>query len=220
MIKITKHLLSDWFKVANEKYFNGEIKKEPTYVISTNTSRYGQFRPRTWEIEITTAYIRSENAYKNTFLHELCHLYVREKYGAYVQSHGYEWKEVADRVTRLTKGKYGVIQRCGGYKETTYLRENNKVNHFVVFTDYNGHLSIAKYSDNEYVMKLKRLGCVKENTEMYYFISKDVRMADITLRKARASSVTWNISMFSMGEIKAMANLVDSELYQNFNKAA
>lgn len=55
---------------------------------------------------------------------------------------------------------------------------------------------------------------------MYYFISNDVRMAKITLRKARARSVTWNSSIFSMGEIKAMANLVDSELYQNFNKAA
>lgn len=220
MIKITKQLLSEWFKVANEKYFNGDIEKEPNYVITTNKSRYGQFRPRTWEIEISTAFVRSENAYKNTFLHELCHLYARQKHGAYIQSHGYEWKEIADRVTRFTKGKYGIIQRCGGYKEGTYLRENTKMNNFVVFTDYKNHLAIAKYSDIEYVMKLKRLKGVKENTTIYYFVSDDVRMATIPLRKSRARSISWNYVNYSLGEIKAMSKMIDSELYHPFNKAA
>ena len=220
MIKITKQLLSEWFKVANEKYFNGDIEKEPNYVITTNRSRYGQFRPRTWEIEISTAFVRSENAYKNTFLHELCHLYARQEYGVYIQSHGYEWKEIANKVTRLTKGKYGIIQRCGGYEEGTYLRENTKMNNFIVFTDYDNHLAIAKYSDNEYVMKLKRLKAIKENTAIYYFVSDDVRMATIPLRKSRARSITWNYAKFSLSEIRIMAKLVDSEFYHSFNKAA
>lgn len=220
MIKVTKQLLSEWFKVANEKYFNGEIEREPSYVISTNKSRYGQFRPRTWQIEITTAFIRSENAYKNTFLHELCHLYVRQKYGLHVQSHGYEWKAVAERVTRLTMGKYGIIQRCGGFYETTYLRDNKKMNNFIVFTDKDGELSIGKYSDIEYVMKLKRWNCIKDNTTMYYFTSDDVRMAEIKSRKARARSVSWSYSRYTLGELKAMCNLIDTELYQKMRETA
>lgn len=220
MIKITKQLLSEWFKVANKKYFNGEIEKEPKYVITTNKSRYGQFRPCTWEIEITTAFVRSENGYKNTFLHELCHLYARQKYGAYIQPHGYEWKEIADRVTRLTKGKYGVIQRCGGYSEHTYLRENNKMSNFVVFTDYTNHFAIAKYSDMEYIVRLKRAKGVKENTTIYYFMSDDSRMAPLTLRRARAKHIAWSYTKYSFDEIKSMCKLVDQELYKNFNQAA
>ena len=220
MIKITKELLSDWFKTANEKYFNGEIKREPTYVISNNKSRFGQFRPMTWEIELTTAFVRSENAYKNTFLHELCHLYVRQEYGPYTQSHGYEWKSIADRVTSLTRGKYGIIQRCGGYDEDIQLRNNTKTYNFVVFTDYKGHLAIAKYCDIEYVYKLKREKCIKENSTIYYFSSNDARMANISFRKANARRIYWEISPYPIGKIKDMANLLDTEHYQTSHKAA
>lgn len=220
MIKITKQLLSEWFKIANEKYFNGEIKREPTYVISNNKSRFGQFRPRTWEIELTTAFVRSENGYKNTFLHELCHLYVRQEYGPYAQSHGYEWKSIADRVTSLTHGKYGIIQRCGGYKEDTNLRNNTKTYHFVVFTDYKGHLAIAKYSNIEYIYNLKRTKCVKENSTIYYFSSNDVRMAKISFRKPNTRYIYWDFSPYSLGEINTMATLLNTEHYQTSHKAA
>ena len=90
MIKITKELLSIWFDKINEEFFNNELKKT-NFVISHNTGRFGQFRPRTWTIEISTYWVRSERDYMNTLIHECCHCYVRQTYGHRVQSHGHEW---------------------------------------------------------------------------------------------------------------------------------
>lgn len=128
MIEVTNKLLSEWFKIANERYFNNEIKREPKYLVSEIIGKYGIFKSSTWEINISTAYVRSENAYKNTFLHELCHLYVRQKYGKYVQSHGCEWKCVADKITKLTNGKYGVIKSVGGYDDKNIILRHEIIN--------------------------------------------------------------------------------------------
>lgn len=221
MIKITKELLSSWFKEANEKYFNNEIEIEPNYVISKNTSRFGQFRPKTWTIEISTAYINSERNYRNTFLHELCHLYVRQKYGAYVQSHGYEWKEIADKVTLLTEGKYGTIQRVGGELDKFALRENHKLNRFVIFTDYEGKLAIAKYSNSDYISQLMNSDAIKSDTTIYYLTSYDTNMAKITLRRANCRSIRWSYIKMSPEEIMTKCSVVGSEVFKKkTNRAA
>ena len=115
MIKITKELLSRWFDKVNNEFFNNELRK-PDFVITHNRGYFGQFRPSTWTIDISIYWIRSERDYMNTLIHECCHCYVRQKYGSHVQSHGYEWKKVADRINRQMCGKYGIIQRCGNGK--------------------------------------------------------------------------------------------------------
>lgn len=218
MIKITKELLTNWFADINPLYFNGELKA-PNYVISNNRSRYGQFRPRTWTIEMSTAWVRSERDYYNTFLHELCHLYVRQKYGRYVQSHGYEWKEIANEITLKTNGRYGTIQRVGGGQDKTILR-STKAERFVVFTDAYGKLSIGKFRDEEYVNKLKRLGGVKSGTTMYLLVSEDVEMARYNMRKVNTRSVRWNYPRISFEEIMERSTLIRTEFYTKLKGVA
>ena len=218
MIKITKELLSTWFDKINEEFFNNELKKT-NFVISHNTGRFGQFRPRTWTIEISTHWVRSERDYMNTLIHECCHCYVRQTYGCYVQSHGYEWREIANRINRQMGGKYGTIQRCGGGQDAYVVRSAN-AEKFIVFTDCYGKVAIAKYRDDAYIAKLKRLGAIKSGTEMYYFISDNVDLAEVKFRKANARSVRWQYVSFTLEEILNKGDVVKTEVYTELKKVA
>lgn len=220
MITITKELLSDWFKKFNRLYFNGKIKREPNYVITKTTSILGMFKPSTWTINISTAYIRSERNYINTFLHELCHLYVREKYGYHVQHHGVEWKEVADMITSRTGGKYGTIQRVDGGIDKDVLRETKGTNKYVVFVDYVGHLSIAKYGSEDYVKRLIELDCVMDNTEIRYYVSNNVEMDYLRKRRANGYTIRWNYLKWTLEELNTMATLVSKTMYHKRKQAA
>lgn len=218
MIKITKELLNNWFDDINSLYFNGELIAPKSYVISNNRSIYGQFRPSTWCIEISTAWVRSERDYYNTFLHELCHLYVRQKYGCFVQPHGYEWKEIANIITKKTNGKYGIIQRTGGGQDRSVLR-SAKMEKFVVFYDYNNNLSIAKYRNDEYVTELINSNGVKNGTEMYFFVSDDVELADYTMRKVNTKRIYWNyLRDMTIGDVEKRSTLINTMLYNNIAK--
>lgn len=218
MIKITKELLSEWFDEVNKEFFNNELRKT-NFVISHNSRYFGQFRPRTWTIEISTHWIRTERDYMNTLIHECCHCYVRQKYGIYAQEHGYEWKDIADRINRQMCGKYGTIQRCGGGQDK-YVVRNANVEKFIVFTDYHGNIAIAKYRDDTYVARLKKMGCVMGGTKMYYLVSDNGELAKVKFRKANALSVRWQYIDFSLDEILDKSSIIKVEMYENLKKVA
>lgn len=218
MIKITKELLSTWFDKINEEFFNNELKKT-NFVISHSTGRFGQFRPRTWTIEISTHWVRSERDYMNTLIHECCHCYVRQTYGYRVQSHGYEWKEIANRINRQMCGKYGTIQRCGGGQDA-YVVRNANAEKFLVFTDCYGKVAIAKYRDDAYVAKLKKLHGVKSGTQMYYLVSDDVDLAKVKFRKVNARSIRWQYVRFTLEEILRKGKVINTETYSELKKVA
>ena len=218
MIKITKELLSRWFDEVNNEFFNNELRK-PDFVITHNRGHFGQFRPRTWTIEISTYWVRSERDYINTLIHECSHCYVRQKYGIYAQSHGYEWKEVADRINRQMCGKYGTIQRLGGGQDK-YVVRNANAEKFIVFTDLNGNMGIAKYRNDTYVVRLKQMGCIKNGTRMYYLVSDNVELAKVKFRKANARSIYWQHIDFSLGEILDKSSIIKVEMYEDLKKVA
>lgn len=218
MIKITKKLLSEWFDEVNKEFFNNELRKTD-FVITHNRGHFGQFRPRTWTIEISTYWVRSERDYINTLIHECSHCYVRQKYGIYAQEHGYEWKEVADRINKQMCGKYGVIQRLGGGQDNYVVRKTN-AEKFIVFTDFNGNMGIAKYRDDTYVVRLKQMGCIKNGTRMYYLVSDNAELAKVKFRKANARSIYWQHIDFSLGEILDKSSLIKVEMYDGLKKVA
>ena len=218
MIKITKGLLSRWFDEVNNEFFNNELRK-PDFVITHNRGYFGQFRPRTWTIEISIYWIRSERDYMNTLIHECCHCYVRQKYGYRVQSHGYEWKEVADRINRQMCGKYGTIQRCGGGQDNDVVRYVN-AEKFIVFTDYHGKIGIAKYRDDAYVARLKKMGCVMGGTKMYYLVSDNADLAKVKFRKVNTISIRWQYIRLSLSEILDKSSIIKTEMYGNLKKVA
>ena len=218
MIKITKELLSEWFDKVNKEFFNNELRKTD-FVISHNKGRFGQFRPRTWTIEISTYWVRTERDYMNTLIHECCHCYVRQKYGIYAQPHGYEWKEVADRINRQMHGKYGTIQRLGGGQDN-YVVRNANTEKFIVFTDYHGRQGIAKFRNDAYVKKLKQAGGVMSGTKIYYLVSDNAELAKVRFRKANSLSITWQYIDFSLGEILDKSSLIKEEMYEVLKKVA
>ena len=218
MIKITKGLLSRWFDEVNNEFFNNELRK-PDFVITHNRGYFGQFRPSTWTIDISIYWIRSERDYMNTLIHECCHCYVRQKYGYRVQSHGYAWKEVADRINRQMCGKYGTIQRCGGGQDNDVVRYVN-AEKFIVFTDFRSKIAIAKYRNNTYVVRLKQMDCIKNGTRMYYLVSDNAELAKVKFRKANARSISWQYIDFSLGEILDKSSLIKEEMYEVLKKVA
>lgn len=218
MIKITKELLSEWFDKVNKEFFNNELRKTD-FVISHNKGRFGQFRPRTWTIEISTYWIRTERDYMNTLIHECCHCYVRQKYGIYAQPHGYEWKEVANRINQQMCGKFGIIQRCGGGQDKYVVRKTN-AEKFIVFTDYHGRQGIAKFRNDAYVKKLKQAGGVMSGTKIYYLVSDNAELANVKFRKVNTLHIRWQYINFTLSEILDKASVIKAEMYENLKKVA
>lgn len=102
--------MQTWFDEFNEEVFRNEL---PTVKITfTNTRRQlGQFYwgpARGIGIKISLFWDRNEEQYRNTLLHEMCHLYCYHK-GFIHEGHGSRWKQIAAYATRVTGLK---IQRC------------------------------------------------------------------------------------------------------------
>lgn len=99
-----------WFDQFNTQVFNGELPR--VRIVFNNTRRQlGQFfwgGGRGIGIKISMFYDRTEDQYRNTLLHEMCHLYCYNK-GWYREGHGPRWKSIARYATMVTGLK---IQRC------------------------------------------------------------------------------------------------------------
>lgn len=182
--KITKEWMMEKYNEFNKLYFDSYLNPMYNFIVSNKKSFLGQFSNRRWSIEISTYCYRSENAFINTMLHEMCHAYVRQKYGSFAKSHGKEWKTIANYITNITNGKYGIIQRCGGAdserpetdkKSSKYVG----VSRFMIFTDCYGFHSIIKVSSEAIIEKYCYSNVVKHNEEIYIIettIPKFVRL--------------------------------------------
>ena len=108
-MKPTLTQLNKWFDEFNKSVFADKLPK--VKMTFTNTRRQlGQFYwgpTRGIGIKISLFYDRSEECFRNTLLHEMCHLYCY-KQGWTHEGHGHRWKEIADKAYRIT-GLY--IQR-------------------------------------------------------------------------------------------------------------
>ena len=108
-MKPTLTQMSKWFDEFNALVFSGKLPK--VKITFTNTrNQLGQFYwgpTRGIGIKVSLFYDRTEENFRNTLLHEMCHLYCY-KQGWVHEGHGDRWKAVADKAYRIT-GLY--IQR-------------------------------------------------------------------------------------------------------------
>ena len=108
-MKPTLTQMSEWFDEFNTLVFSGNLPK--VKITFTNTrNQLGQFYwgpTRGIGIKISLFYDRKEENFRNTLLHEMCHLYCY-KQGWVHEGHGDKWKAIADKAYRIT-GLY--IQR-------------------------------------------------------------------------------------------------------------
>lgn len=108
-MKPTLTQMSKWFDEFNTLVFSGNLPK--VKITFTNTrNQLGQFYwgpTRGIGIKVSLFYDRKEENFRNTLLHEMCHLYCY-KQGWVHEGHGDKWKAIADKAYRIT-GLY--IQR-------------------------------------------------------------------------------------------------------------
>ena len=99
-----------WFDEFNHDVFNGTLPK--VKITLNNTRRQlGQFYwggGRGIGIKISLFWDRTEEQYRNTLLHEMCHLYCYNR-GWIREHHGSRWQNIADYAYRKTGL---LIQRC------------------------------------------------------------------------------------------------------------
>lgn len=102
-MKPTLAQVTSWFNDYNNIVFDGKL---PRVRISFNNTRrqLGQFYwgyDRGIGIKISLYYDRPEEEYRNTLVHEMCHLYCYE-HGWQNEHHGPHWKAIAKRASWIT----------------------------------------------------------------------------------------------------------------------
>lgn len=104
-MQLTIAQLQDWYDEFNCIVFNGQCPEsfKVNFVITHTYHQLGQFSPRhgCLTIKISDYYLVTENEYRNTLLHEMCHLWCYVT-GYRREGHGANWKRIASIATRLT----------------------------------------------------------------------------------------------------------------------
>jgi hypothetical protein len=99
----TLEQLQEWFDEYNRDVFRGEL---PAVKLTFFNARrtLGQFywgSGRGVGIKVSLFYDRTEKQFRNTLLHEMCHLYCYCQ-GWLREHHGTRWKKVAANASRIT----------------------------------------------------------------------------------------------------------------------
>ena len=148
--------IQTWFNEFNQQVFNGVLF--PVRIVFNNTRRQlGQFYwggGRGTGIKISLFYDRTEDRYRNTLLHEMCHLYCYWKGWAY-EGHGPRWKDIARHATEVTGLK---IQRCeditgwevakGNEAKMEAVRAKKNAPALLVDLEYDTYHFVVKLSKN------------------------------------------------------------------------
>lgn len=123
--------LSDEFKKANDKYFNGELTEIPMRytklkdafgkvraMVKKKRGGAGFIEVNLTELLITNVYDFTEEQFLSTFLHELCHVYMLQNFREYSfigGYHGVEWKALSKRVSNESGIPITVDETPDGY---------------------------------------------------------------------------------------------------------
>ena len=142
-----------WFDEFNKQVFNNELPK--VRITFNNTRRMlGQFywgNGRGIGIKISLFWDRTVDEFRNTLLHEMCHLYCYNK-GWIREGHGARWKAIANYAYRKT-GLF--IQRCedsskwvpagtANQEKLDAVKEKRNAPAIIVDLDYGDHHFLVK----------------------------------------------------------------------------
>jgi hypothetical protein len=118
--KLTIGFISTNFDKFNREYFKGELKT-PRFEITHVRSYLGQYSRSILfndsVIRISDMYDRDETGYKQTILHEMIHLYIRQNNIKDTRAHhGCVFNSIADRINRQggwTIARTDSVDGCG-----------------------------------------------------------------------------------------------------------
>lgn len=146
-----------WFDQFNSQVFSGELPRVKI-TLTNNRNQLGQFYWRNGGreigIKVSLFWDRNEEHYRNTVLHEMCHLYCFYK-GWIHEGHGYRWKRIAEYATRLTGLE---IKRCeditgwevaeGNEAKMAAVKAKRNAPALIVDLEYDTHHFLIKLSKN------------------------------------------------------------------------
>lgn len=172
-MELTICFIRESFHKYNKKYFNSELI-EPNFSIINTKTILGRFKVRntfygskSYTIEISKYYLRNEKQYNNTIIHEMIHQYIKQKGIKDTSSHGYYFKNIAERINRDGWN----ISRCNSMEDTDISAENKKEYHVFKYIDRRGKYFLfvsSKSSVDIYINFMK-----KYKYEYKYFTSLD-----------------------------------------------
>lgn len=100
----TLEQVQNWFNEYNALIFHNMLPCVQ-FTFTNNRRQLGQFwwkdYGRQKGIKISLYWERNEEHYRNTLLHEMCHLYCYYQ-GWQQENHGKRWKEIAEYAGKLT----------------------------------------------------------------------------------------------------------------------
>lgn len=128
-----------WFKEYNNLYFEGKLPS-PSFQIKRCTSYLGKCWPTRKLIVMSTFYNRSERDLRQTFIHEMIHLYNYYFDERYV-GHGTPFKRKANEINR--KGGWN-IKRCSYVPQDAKEEIKPKVSKMVYALAVNTHQHYGK----------------------------------------------------------------------------
>lgn len=144
--------IKNWYNEFNKQVFNNELPTIPIK-ITNNRRQLGQFywgNGRGIGIKISTYYDMPVDMFRNTVLHEMCHLYCYNK-GFIREHHGKNWKAIAAYATRKT----GLdITRCADISGIKPAKKNVEKQKAVEAKKTAPTIIIdLEYSDHHFIVK-------------------------------------------------------------------
>lgn len=102
-MQVTIPQLQAWYKEFNGKVFNYDMPKV-TFILNNTRRQLGQASRRgtSYFIKISNFYEMPMEQFRNTLLHEMCHIWCY--FHGYHDDHhtGYHWREITDKAYRKT----------------------------------------------------------------------------------------------------------------------
>lgn len=189
---LTKEWIAKSYDKFNIECFGAALPSslKTDFEITHSRRNLGEFRHdrkrNIQTIRISDYYDRSERAYANTLLHEMCHAYVRKRYGDVERPHGPEWNKIACHVMDETDCRYGEIT-CRGCGEKL-TPDKAKPRKYLIFTDRNG-IEGVMCTDKPHIMAdiLFSKGATKDGV-IYSVATADKNLSALPKRR----TVRWN----------------------------
>ena len=145
-----------WFDEYNKSIFNGELPI-PQFKFTNTRRQLGQFywgNGRGIGIKISLFYDRPEIEYRNTLVHEMCHLYCYNR-GWIHEGHGQHWKDIAlyagrktgMNITRVHEGASSWDVAEGNEDRLIAVARKKAEKKIFLDIDYGDHHFIVKTTD-------------------------------------------------------------------------
>lgn len=168
---LTIDFIANSFKQFNDEYFNGELNT-PVFEIMSTKNLLGQccWKP-TFRIRISNYYRRSEKEYQNTILHEMIHLFIRQKGIKDTRTHhGRVFYKYADFIN----GYGWNIARTDSVAGVGVDEKYKTTYHMIAFKDDKGRYFLFRYNPDKYTYYVHKLARYKHHyQEPIWFTSKD-----------------------------------------------